>query len=373
VTGGTQHFIVDWKNATGRKRFSTRIPAGSPVTIDVNHFNFLRYTVQFDIQEDSIGSYRALERLWSQVFLIGGTLASGNRTEPTPVEKALIAWHRRLEDVDAGLTEIRDAFPEPGLTDEQVKAVCEKGQLANAWKLEIEGLRKTASDLLAGGNWNEYQIYRSIIQDHNSVMERLRLFATAATRTVTGAQKVITTRNAGTVVTVTLTAKDESGSLRGSPIALEYFVRSRLPLAFHTGMAYSGLRDIDFEKVRALEGEDLWTQTRNSNNSYDLIAFLSMEAFARRPVIFGTPTEIGILPTLGTGVSKPGDKLFVGLSLQVWRFFLSGGGVSGNVATGEHPIVDEIGNQLGTRELFDAVTNRRQWGWYGSISLNVLP
>jgi hypothetical protein len=81
----------------------------------------------------------------------------------------------------------------------------------------------------------------------------------------------------------------------------------------------------------------------------------------------------GILATLGTDFKNPGDRLYAGGSVRfVGRFDVGLGVVSATVSEGVNPVVEQMGAGLGSRELFSAVTRRRDWKPYFHVSFGVL-
>lgn len=119
VTIAVEWNLVTKDNATTRIT-SPRINTRTPLTLQVNNFNFLRYKLQIDVEEEVIESYQVLDKLWSQLFSLGGIVALGTARAD---EKSVLAWRKRLSESDQELTAFLSKFTTVGLTDSQVANV----------------------------------------------------------------------------------------------------------------------------------------------------------------------------------------------------------------------------------------------------------
>lgn len=154
----------------------------------------------------------------------------------------------------------------------------------------------------------------------------------------------------------------------GLPIVVDYPVQSKFPLVFHMGYGYSRLKDIEFDKVRALNNQDLFAVIKSNASTTGGVAYLS---YGVKTWNAGS-TEQGLFLTLATDFKDPGERLFVGGSFRAWkRIFLTAGAMSGSIKEGVDPIVEAVGDALQARELFAAVATRRQWKPHVGISFSV--
>ncbi len=145
-------------------------------------------------------------------------------------------------------------------------------------------------------------------------------------------------------------------------------MHSKFPVTFHAGYLYSSLKDVKFEEVRTVAGADLFQQVQNPASVNTYAAFLSYQLWSGNMGRHGT----GILATLGTDFKDPGDRLYAGASIQVPQPLLRGRRRRlGRGREGVNPVVEQIGAGLGTRELFTAVTTRRDWKPYFHVSFGV--
>ena len=131
-------------------------------------------------------------------------------------------------------------------------------------------------------------------------------------------------------------------------------------------LAFSSLSQVEFEAVRALNGGDLFTKVKDEEDTEELVVFLSYELAS----FFGQD-EVELAATLGTGIKDPGETLFVGGSVELFgKLWLTVGGISSEVAEEGNRVVDELGDALGTRDLFDSFSKRRAWEVFFAVSLS---
>ena len=403
IQENNQVFVeIDWARAAtantgGSYRIEdVRISSNTSVAIRVKNFNFLNYTLQYRIEDEVIESYVTLERLWQQIFTLGssglGSLfldQSFGQDSVPPFEALLVEWRRTLYETEREIDRTLDEFQtELSISPEGLEKLKKEQYELNLRKDDLNVRRKSALD--AASRTSEMDLFVNVDKDHDMVFEKINLFINTVQLIEAGQLKVIGKKQQGTVVTANLIVKDKDQADVGgteefrSDFLLEYFSHSTLPLTFHVGYAHSNLTELDFEKVRALDGRELFTQISDpdASGTDELAAFLSYQVYS-----WGLQNEFGILTTLGTDLTKPGDKLYLGgglkFRLNIGKTFglgfnqilLNAGVASDMIQEGRgafvEEVVDEAGNLLGTRELFNEIKSRREWAFYFSVSVSV--
>lgn len=370
ATAGTIRLPRDAADKT-----NTNITSATPLTINITNFNFLNYELKFDVQKKPVESYGYLENLWKQILGLGAAGLKGNvdpkiGTEPDPFYVAMRKWRSKLRETDTVITDEAAPFTKPGLTDTEVAAV---KVVRDAWVIKQSEIAQAQADAEAtldrDPNLEKIQFFEATQQLHNQVEQRLRAAIAAGNLTVSGLTKTFAGLASGNVVTITATPQEKAGA-SGKPVVVQFFVNSELPVTYHVGLGYNRLGEVKFDKVKTVAGADLFTQVTDEKAAEDLVAFLSYQLGRPQlpPKKLGSTTKRIALPlfiSLGTDVTKPGETFYVGGTVQVGRFFFTAGAISGKVAEGENKVIDTIvdttGKELGTRELFTTIRNRREW------------
>jgi hypothetical protein len=351
-----------------------RIDERDNVTIKLRHFNFINFAAEYAVDTKVIEAYVTLNTLWSQALglaRLGMTASAG--AQPCPAGAtfstcvkdwmwALTLSSRRLDEAVArhrqnvGLSETvinTQVVPEARV----IQAI--RGQLLQLQSETLSRQPETMQDI----EW-----YQQVQAAHDKLLGQINAYVRLAELTATGQTKPIDKQKAGTLVTVKITAMNLIGNPHGQPVEISYFVHSRLPVKFHAGYLYSNLKEVKFDQVRTIAGADLFQQVQDPDSVQTYAAFLSYELVSRNTGRYGA----GLLATLGTDFKEPGKRLFVGASVRVLsRVYVGFGALSGTVAEGQNKVVEQLGDRLGTRELFTAVTSRREWKPFFHLSFGV--
>jgi hypothetical protein len=375
-----REIVIDWcasTTAAGVCEFKVgeipRVDADTSVVLHVKHFNFIAFGLEYAVQETVIEAYQALEKLWAQ--LLGLPFPKLTRAELDDARAAKLAapsddfathlrkWSAKLiktaEDLEMSIARYRargPAIPDTTLTEIEL----DQTGFRQARK-ELEDARSSTLAKLDSATLEEQEQYKSIRATHVTLVEALDAFDAAATLTRVGQRRPLGAKKGGTHVLATLTPTGASGMRK----EIEYFVHSSFPVLFHAGYAFSGLDSSAFAKVRTIAGNDLFSQIEAEDVSAGLTAFLSYELKS-----WGEGRN-GVSLGLGTGIKDPGDTLFaVGSFRFKRRIFVSGGVGSNVVEEGSDPVASEVAEKLGLRELFAAVTTRRQWRGFFAVSFS---
>jgi hypothetical protein len=123
---------------------------------------------------------------------------------------------------------------------------------------------------------------------------------------------------------------------------------------------------VKFEPVRSLSQADLFALVKENENTTTMLAMLGLG----RTFVEDT---FGVYASIGTDFAEPGDRLYVGASVQLFkRLFLTAGLLSATEEVGEQPVLDSVGDALEARELFAAIRTHRNWkSGFGAITFRV--
>jgi hypothetical protein len=387
------------------------------VEVEVQHFNFLRYTLAFDVQEEKSEAYQYLTKLWTSILNpdILQAFALGETTGPRAVDllvEALRDLYRREQALDRKITSIASRYRKTGLTGAEAAAlraaVSGPGQPACA-PADFDAVNKpeyvepspggaTADDPLAactvveiarGLNASYARLNRLILVDNEAftdaisggrkalynlvsgayadVRKRADTFVSLAEKTADVETKKAGKHEAGTRVTLTLSAIDEGGAK--TPIAdVNYFVETTMPLVIHGGVAFTGLRQVSFDTVKrasAFGEEELFQKTAEAETGKSFSAFLS---WTLAPLV-GTKSGphgawLSLLASLGTDVSSPGSKIFVGPTLLFFgRMAFTGGVAFGTEKEGQVETLDP--------DIFRVIRSRPAHSYFFSLTTKV--
>lgn len=374
---------VHWCGATGvaNLRLVRRVDERMTVAITSHHFNFLQYGIDYKVEDKVVDAYVTMDKLWSQIFRVVGLLEGVPSFQMEPRRAAalcgsfqtcLVEWMWSIQLANMSVDETIGAYAQtgPGLTDAQVKAIADYAEMgAPKHRDAVVKARQKLVGEFKPDTLAEIDIFIRSDTEHGKIIDKLTAFQVAASLVENGQRKVIDKKKAGTLVTVTVTPKSRfEGADGGRPLSVEYFVHSRFPLTYHMGYAYSRLQDVEFETVRALSGQDLFSRVKNQKDVTAFTAFLSYP-LKTWP---SAETKYGVYATLGTDFEKPGDRLYGALSARfAGRILLDVGIASATVKEGGNEVLEQVGDGLGTRQLFDAVTTRRDWKPFVGISVAV--
>jgi len=369
------------------------------VDVEVQHLNYLRYTLSFDIQEQKSDAYQYLTKLWTSVTGIGfGSLlgALGPGAELSRGEQEFLTRLRELlrysEALDTGLTRTLTEHRKPGLNAAELKLL--QGSLGNgtescpdAWTsgedplldcpIQSLSLKVTAkfNDLergvhtnttdfnLATGKFGE--VYQTAKRTYADVHTRADQFVVLAQRSLGSERRKVGKRDAGTRLTLTLAAVDASGGR--SPIGdVSYFVETALPLVVHGGLTFSRLNDVTFEKIKRANGfseDEVFEKTGEDDNTQSFTLFMGWRIATldgRQP----NSSRFSALLSLGTDIDAPGKKLYVAPTLLVFnRVSVSWGAALGKEKNGEQQTLEP--------DVFRIIKAKPSWAQFFSISTKI--
>jgi hypothetical protein len=384
-TGATVTITIDWnklntcvtkepKNGLGN-RIADRINEGDIVKIHVVNFNFVNYTVAYKIEETVVESYVMLEKLFSQLlglpFLAGPTGELDAQRAPCKgFQECAGRWAFAIATTNITLGKFVSESAHKTHIDDNGKAVASHAKVLVNARQTITA----AMDAIMNNSANQpatpdqVNLFETIYGKQEKLFEKLDAYAAAADLVANGQVRHLGKKKAGTIVAVSMTPKNQAQADGRPSVTAEYFVHSRLPVVFHAGYTYARFQDVKVETVRGLEQTDLFSEVRSNSK-----AVRSMAAFLSLGRSFLPDEKVGVYFSVGTDFSKPGDRLYLGGSLQLYkRFFITGGLASVKTEEGVNPIVAQIGDTLQTRELFTAVATHRDWnkGFY-AVSFRV--
>jgi hypothetical protein len=138
------------------------------------------------------------------------------------------------------------------------------------------------------------------------------------------------------------------------------------PFALHVGAAYARVADTRFETVRALSGQDLFSQTTSRENTADFAMFVSQRL---TPAASEAPRAYA---SLGTGLREPGATIYLGASVGFSRAFATAGVATRLVERGEAVVPDQIFRGTGDRVLFASLDRTREWGFFVAVSFGLI-
>lgn len=362
---------IDWSQLPAENTYTVRSDASARVTdatslaLHVTNFNFLRYGIEVTVHERTIESYAYLNQLWQSVLLLGSARTEGFIGDDAFVS-ALMQWREAVRTANRMVDRDLARYPSVSLHPDDLARIDIDAAALRDEIATIENERAAVlAALRASTEVERIPYFDAADRDHTAVMERIDAFINTADLLHTGWTKTIDRRDAGRVVTVTLTPKNKITGADGKPVTVEYFVNSSSPLYFHVGAAYNTVRDVEFAQVRTIAGNDLFEKVRDSSGTASLVAFVSYP-FGRRLFSNWIPAI-----TLGTDVAKPGDHLYAGVSMPYQRFVASIGVISASQNEPGNAIVEQIANSTGTRVLYDAFRSRHVWK--PTIAITVKP
>ena len=185
-------------------------------------------------------------------------------------------------------------------------------------------------------------LYDKARKAYADVQVRSEQFQTLANKSLGIESRKVGKREAGTRVTLTLSALDAAGGR--TPMGdVSYFVETTIPLVVHGGLTFSTLKDVTFDKVKRSNGfgeDDLFQKTGEAANTKSFTLFMGWR-FAS--FIGETPNsaKLSALISLGTDVNAPGKAVYVAPTLVVFnRVAISGGLVLGKEVNGEQQTLE---------------------------------
>ncbi len=375
-----QIFIeVNWNEATSEGKGDTgqeqgrKIDKNTLVSIRVNHFNFLYYSLKYVKEDRVVATYDTLTKLWSQLFRIvsfAGGAGAREEIRNRPFEEAILEWRIGLLWAETKLSNcLKHLSDKIGLNVDDLDAIRDSlGTIGIDRKKTLDSLRDNAFDLVTSGQ--QLDTFERIDLIRERVVGELDLFISRAELTLNGQLESLGKKSAGTIVTVTMipVPRTEKHSKEGKPVSIDYFVHYDKTIKFHVGYAHSSLSNFDFEKVRSLSGEELFAKIKDQKATDEFSAFVGYELLS-----FGTQSQNGVELTLGTDFAKPGERVYLGVSGRlIGQIFVTMGGATSNVSTPGASSLQPTASPGGLRELFDTFTKSREWAFFFAISVGVI-
>jgi hypothetical protein len=357
---------VDWNIATKQQLTETlarfRFTEKTPLKVHTTNLNFLQYSVKWSqTVERQDKAFESVSNLFEKVFPVFGFLGVDRAIpEQTPDEKVLAAWVIPLERASLCLATTVAAYTSI-VVDKQGtryrRSLYDVHELLTQTMPEL-AKRRLAFLTVAGTKMNSadepdstlMDTYWKVSERHADLERRVTEFLPLAEATFNGVVVTVGSAKRNSFVDVTGQAtKRSSGEPVGEALTPRYFVAWSRPLLYHVGYGYGRLRHIDFEQVRALSGQDVFTATTPSDDAAagsqaddepgpEAVVFMTLELLSRGP-----NARYGVGFTLGTGLESPGDSLYGGGTFRVFsRVLITGGLVWARATRGEKPLIDSI-------------------------------
>jgi hypothetical protein len=373
VSAGGRVVQIDWAlakacldkpNAIWKGRLTNRIDEDASVTITSTSFNFLKYTIKYQIDETVVDSYVLLAKLWQGIVGLGlPALDTEIRGLRIAQQDPILAWLNSIGTAQAELDLAAGRVPPaPFLTNGQIADV--KADTEKMLSAREDVMRRYGAVITNFPSFTAFEQFNKVKVFHDAVLSRLDAYVDLAALAVSGQVKTIPKKNAGTIVTVTLTPVTTGGAERPPSLTIEYFSHSRLPLTFHVGYAVGNLKELEFEQVTAFAGGDLFTQVRSNNKTEGMAALMTYDLWSRHD------GKLAVGVTLGTDVKKPGQRMMAGGSFRVGRIVATIGGMLGELKEGANPVIENLSGGV-TRQLFGSIITRRDSARFFAVSVKV--
>lgn len=359
-------------------RWTRRVTPDKALSVRIYNFNFIRFTPVVGSTAQEIPQYNMLTSLWSQALSVSlpavnlaAPMAAAPAGPPPVANEFLVAFAQWRASITAARDTLKialDSVPSRvALDSTAVARIAVLRQNLERNVARMDSARKaTEAEIVNTLSSNEEAYYAQSIYDtesriHREISDQIGVYTRQAALTEGGQTYTIDRRDAGTIVTTTITVRantdrpeDTKAAAAEVPTVISHVVDSRLPVQFHTGPAYTNINAVSFEKVRAADGTDVFRLIDEPDASADLVAYLSYELASV------ADQARGIYLTLGTGLRRPGEQLFVGATARLHeRLFLTGGGMSRQLREGTQAIGDD---------LFTSLRGVTKWGWFAGIS-----
>ena len=383
AAGAVVTITVDWQKlvdcTTNEKdkdlggRIGRRVNEDNPVNIHITNFNFINYTVSYKVEETVVESYVMLEKLWQQFLGIPlfstppgrGTVTKGCMG----FEQCRANWELKIAAAQIDLSGFLERFArQTHVTSADKETIAIDAAALTKHRTEIRTMSKDIVDKHRPDTIPQVAEFEAVLGKQEKLFEKIDAYLAAADLVKNGKTYPVGKKKTGTIVSVSLTPRNQSQADGATATTIEYFVHSKLPVVFHIGYSYSTINDVEFETVRSLEQTDLFSEVRTSNETVNtMVGFISLGRS------FLVDEKIGAFLSIGTDFSDPGDRLYVGASAQIYkRLFFTVGKLNATVTEGVNPILERVGNATESRELFTTLSTRRDWSEvFYSISFRV--
>jgi hypothetical protein len=320
-----------------------RLTHKQAVVIKVTHFNTLFYRLAWSEKETTDKAYAELTDRWAKVLPILGLVFPAAGPGPGAVDPTSTFgdWLAALTTTEQQLSCLLNAYAGRTAIENLNGPVYWRDQF-RARLADLDTKRGAFIKFDSATVLRHFDTYSKVNQMHQDLQDQLRTFIDAVNLMQNGVPHTIPEKPAGTQVAVTVTAQSlKDSSETADSATFRYFVGSDKPLIYHMGYTYGRVRDIQFDKVRALSGQDLFTATSTSpedteSAASDLTAMLSWELANAGP-----DQRFGFLATLGTGFTNPGEVFYYGGSIRIFsKLVVTGGYVTAKTTAGEGASTD---------------------------------
>lgn len=376
VKAQSVQLMIPWdKNTSKAYKLQCKVTKETKVSLKVTRFNFIRYTLKLDVKSEEIQSYKSLEKLWGDFFNV--LPLQRKPTEKAVLNKnpfltALKEWRDSINVAQYDLANVltNDISKKTTLNDSDSTQISVLISKQSNRVNELERLRKsaylniftTSSDAPNSEIFIANQLYGTELASHKAIVDRINAFLDLAKLATYGNIYQLEKKESGNLVTISLTthaieSENQTMADKDGETIIQYFVSSDLPVVFHVGLVYSHLKEVDFEKVRSLQGNDVFQQISKPSGTENLVAFLSYELAS------AADGKTGWLFTIGTNVTEPGKKVYLGFTVKlVGRVFLTGGTSTTLAKTGTNEM---------TQDVFQSIKNEQIWGgFFGGVSIS---
>jgi hypothetical protein len=380
---------VDWNVATKQQLTETlgtfRFTEKTPLKVQTTNFNFLQYTVKWSqTVEREDKAFEAVSSLFEKVFPvleILGLARTGDKNALTRVKQdAFTRWVEPLELASLCLSNT--------VADYTALVVDKAGTSRRERLYYVHELLEQTIPVLATRRLDflksaqiditSIETYWKISERHTDFEHRVTEFLPLAEVTYNGLITTVGSSRRNTHLIVNgQAARRSSGEPIGEALTPRYFVAWSRPLTYHVGYGYGRIRDIEFNQVRALSGQDVFTATQPGDDAAagnqadtkagpEAVAFMTLELLS-----YGPNARYGAGLTLGTGLNSPGESLYAGATFRVFsRILLTGGAVWARATRGEKPLIDEVVGAEPRRAFLELTENTEIKGFF-SISFKV--
>ena len=338
------------------------------MTLRITHFNFIRFKPSLDVEKQSIPAHTALEGLWKHALGVMSIIP------PSVAKSGFVAAIRNWRDEIAAAQAAMKGLPIPhnvAVSGDSITAL-ERGSNDLAERIDsLEKRRGNAGALILSegrgiaGKYYAQMLFDNTLEQHRTTVQTLNALISAVGEMRDGRVENLGVFESGTAVAVRIhvEALEDDATAKTTAYAagvttVRFNVSPRMPVDFHAGLSYYRLKETEFVQVREVTGGDLFREIAKPDDSSALVAFMTYR-FASPRSLLG---RIGL--TVGTGLRKPGERLYLGGSLRFGRrIFLSGGTVTMEVKEGVNSV---------SADLFETLRSTRKWGGFFAISATPL-
>jgi hypothetical protein len=372
---------VDWAIAQDQTLSETlalfRFTEKTPLKIHTVNVNRLYYKVDWNrTAQPQNEAFEFVSKMFDQVFPLLGVLREGFVLTGLASGSALSNWIKAVEYADGCLSSTLTRFTDV--------VVDKTGTVNRERLLKVALLMDKAMPVLSQRRANalenlaadHYDTYFKINERHNKLQARIADFAPRARESVEGVTTVFPPEKRNTVAQLTARAVRLTGEPAGTEVTARYFVATSRPLAYHVGLGYGRLKEIDFKPLKTASGQDLFSALAPAEEAtvaaeaepagIESVAFLSWEFVSKGP-----NDRYGLGLTFGTGLNTPGESVYYGATVRIFSRLLITGGLVGARATRGDNMVEESLPGGDRRTLFGAIRDVAETKPFFSISFKV--